>query len=203
MPVFYAEFVPKVRTRYGKPFNRYYRTEKPSYHAALYDVAPLAVWFNDTETNTWRLNRLTDAPFENITHYEKTTPRPPAYEGKYYEPLNDYAYMVIEGSRLLGIRENGYGAYVKNLDTGETCYACANGQFFLHEQIEDALRKLPYDPTASFQWHPVLFPCEGALINFADYVLSDPILSFPVRLNGHGSYDAQIEWIQRQEGLKE
>ena len=203
MPVFYAEFVPKIRTRYGKPGKRYFRTEKPSYHAALYDVAPLVAWFNDTENSVWRLNRLSDAAFENIARYDETMPRPMEYEGKFYEAFNDYAYMAIEGSRLLGIKENGYGAYVKNLSTGETCYACANGKFFVHEQFEDKLRNLPYDPIASFQWHPILFPCEGALINFADYILSDTVLSFPIRFNGHESYDQQIEWLRRQEGMTE
>ena len=106
---------------------------------------------------------------------------------------------------------NTYGSYVRNMDTGESCFACPNGQFFTHGQIEDALKRIHkrapmYDPTDSYIWHPILFPYEEKKgeprVNLAYYIVSDPILSFPIHFLGHVSYDQQLKWIAGQEGLE-
>ena len=78
-----------------------------------------------------------------------------------------YEQMVIEGTRLLGIKDDkrsgSYGSYVRIVDTGETCYACANGRFFDHEEtqkmVDAVARKMlkGHHQTDGFPWKPINF----------------------------------------------
>lgn len=125
---------------------------------------------------------------------------------KFYTPIHRYAYMAIERSRLLGLssyKHNAaeYGAYVRNLDTGASSFASPCGEFVTHAKILKALKQMPYDPTDTFVWHAVLFPYAEQAVDFAYYIKSDPVLSFPAKINGMGSYVEQIKWIAEQEGL--
>ena len=130
----------------------------------------------------------------------------------YYKPKHEYEQMIIEGTRLLGhrsdSRSNGYGSYVRLKDTGETCYACCNGQFFEHEETQrmvDAVAKRMlkgHHQTDAFPWKPIVFPyTENGEIDFGYFIRSNYILAFPIQFWGHESYDRQIEWIKKREGI--
>lgn len=120
-----------------------------------------------------------------------------------------YEQMLIEGTRLLGLkpdgRSNSYGSYVRIVDTGETCYACANGQFFDHEETQrlvDAVTKkmlAGHHPTEAFNWHPIEFPCSEAGVDYGHFIYGNPALRFTIHFWGDSSYVRQIEWIMRHE----
>lgn len=220
MPVFYAELRTQLedhrKQQRGRAsfITRWYRTSNETYHGALQTFSRLIPFIQDTEGVGFRLVQVNEhAPSEQFVIH----PMPPdlsEYAPCFYDATNDYDYMVIEGTRLLGIPDDGkssaYGSYVVNRKTGASSYACANGKFFTHGQILSAFRGLhkrnpAYDPTESFAWHPIIFPYEKEpgepRINFAYYLASEPILAFPMQFWGHESYDRQIRWLAEQEGL--
>ena len=124
---------------------------------------------------------------------------------RYYHPKHFYQVMIVEGTRLLNIKSNGrsnsYGSLLRNEDTGEMCYACADGQFFNHKQIQRLRQK--YFHEEIFTWHPVYFPItkEGK-IDVSHFIRSRYQLTFPMQFWGHDSYDRQVEWLSKQEGLE-
>ena len=123
---------------------------------------------------------------------------------------HSYEQMIIEGTRLLGIkddgRSSGYGSYVRVTDTGETCYACANGKFFDHEEtrkmVDAVAKKMQkgHRQTDSFSWKPIEFPiAEDGAIDYWNFIFSNLFLSFPIKFWGCESYLKQIEWIKERE----
>ncbi len=120
-----------------------------------------------------------------------------------------YEQMIIEGTRLLGLKPDGksesYGSYIRIVDTGETCYACANGQFFEHDETQrmaDAVAKkmiAGHHQTDSFYWKPIKFPVTEDGIDYGHFIFSNPILSFPMKFWGNESYLKQIAWIEEKE----
>ena len=211
--VFYAWLqtsfeVKDKRGKSGMRFrNQYYRLEKSSYHEALMSIARMIPYLYDQRGETWTLRTLSEQeppqpPLDLLTYL-------PNYEDRFYDSAHDYEYMVIERCRLLGLplgsEENLYGAYVRNRDTGATSFACPHHEFVTHGQIEKALSKMQHDPRTGFIWHPILFPYtqkEGEpCVNLSYYVLSDPVLSFPIQFFEHNAYNRQIQWIADQEGL--
>ena len=133
---------------------------------------------------------------------------------KYYQPKHEYEQMIIEGTRLLEIKDDGrsggYGSYVRMKDTGETCFACPNGQFFRHEETQRLIAKVAahylkgHHPTDAFSWKPIVFPyTENGEIDFGDFIFGNRILAFPTIFWGHESYDKQIAWIMKREGVNE
>lgn len=214
--MFYAQFRTQVedhrkKKRGGISFiHSWFKANEHSYHEALMRFSLIIPFLQDTDNVGWRLMSISEqSPGLDIVIH----PFPPnldEYKSCFYNAAHDYDYMVIEGTRLLELKDDGksnaYGAYVRNRNTGATSYACANGMFFTHGQILNALDKIhkrapSYDPTDAYVWHPILFPMKDDKVNFAYYLASEPILSFPMQFWGHESYDKQIKWIVEQEGL--
>lgn len=120
-----------------------------------------------------------------------------------------YEQMIIEGTRLLGIKSDGksnsYGSYIRDVDTGETCYACANGQFFDHEEtqrmVDTVAKKMlkGHHQTDAFPWKPVEFPETENGIDWGHFIFSNKFLSFPIQFWGAEGYLRQIEWIKERE----
>lgn len=203
--MFYAELV----STDGKNKKLYYFTEKPSYHEALYAVAPMIPYLYDQHGETWRLRVLSEKELYRAERGVELPDCPASYSGRFYEANYDYEYMVIEKSRLLGLPlgsgDNMYGAYVRNRNTGATTYASPQSDLITHGQIEKALSKCPYDPTIGFMWHPILFPYtkkgNQQLVNLTYYIMTDPILSFPAMFVNNDCYSRQLKWIAEQEGM--
>lgn len=132
----------------------------------------------------------------------------------YYTPKHEYEMMVIEGTRLLGLpNENNncaYGSYVRVKDTGETCYASANGQFFEHKETQRRINLVAkrmlkgFHPTDTFIWRPIVFPYvekDGQMtVDFLYYIRSNNTLNFPAQFMGYESYERQVQWIKEREG---
>ena len=121
-----------------------------------------------------------------------------------------YEQMVIDGTRLLGVKDDkksgSYGSYVRIVETGETCYACANGKFFNHEEtqkmVDAVARKMlkGHHQTDGFPWKPISFPLkEDGSVDYGHFIFSNPLLSFPMRFWGNESYLKQIAWIEEKE----
>ena len=218
--MYYAQFRTQIEDhrekREGVPafHYRWFMMNAESYHNALRAFSFLIPFLQDAENLGWRLMKITEEHPGEDTVFSPVPPNLKEYKPCFYDAAHDYDYMIIEGTRLLGLKDDGkssaYGAYVRNKNTGAMSYACANGTFFTHGQILSALDKIHkrapgYDPTDSYVWHPILFPytqdAEEPQINFAYYLASEPILSFPMQFWGHESYDKQIKWIAEQEGM--
>lgn len=194
--------------------NQFYQLDAGSYHEALYKFAPIQNWLAIQTDNAWRLDGISETPYRLADVHEEMPALGEAFQNLYYEAKHDYQIQAIEGTRLLNIRDDGqsagYGAYIRMMDTGETCYACMNGKFFGHDEIEERVAKLItpyYDPRAIFPWQPVLFPWikkDGQrLVDMTYYLMSDFRLAFPLQMMHPESFDAQIQWIMEREGLNE
>lgn len=183
-----------------------YLVDAEDYHAALDQVAPMRNYLEDTTGSIWLFDQLFPV---NANETPTLAPLPdlgPQYRGLYYHSKYAYQLMIVEGTRLLDIpsdkqgRALSYGAWVKNLDTGEMTYACPNGEFFTHQQVQAKRQK--YFPDSAFVWHPIFFPLVGTdTVDFAFYITSRYMLTFPTQFWGHASYDEQINWIMTQEGF--
>ena len=150
----------------------------------------------------WELSAL--FPVEDNTEAEVLPKIPKEYGRLYYPAKYYYKVMVVEGTRLLNIRDDGrsssYGALLRNQDTGEMTYACANGEFYPHEEL--LKKKRPYFDETAFPWQPVVFPfAEKDTVDLSYYITSRFLLTYPMQFWGHKAYDRQIEWLARQEGL--
>jgi hypothetical protein len=126
-------------------------------------------------------------------------------ENKFYHPKHFYQVMVVEGTRLLNVKQNGknnsYGSLLRNVDTGETCFASPDGVFYDHKQIKKLRQK--YFPEEIFPWHPVYFPLTAdGKVDLTHYITCRYQLTFPMQFWGHESYDKQVEWLAKQEGLE-
>lgn len=124
---------------------------------------------------------------------------------------HQYEQMIIEGTRLLGLKSDGkadaYGSYVRVVDTGEACYACADGRFFDSEETKRmvdavAARMMKgHHQTESFLWKPIEFPVTEDGIDYGHFIFSNHILSFPIQFLSADGYVKQIEWIKEKEGV--
>lgn len=121
-----------------------------------------------------------------------------------------YEQMLIEGTRLLGLKSDGksnsYGSYIRVVDTGETCYACANGKFFDHEETQRLANAVAEKmakgsrQTDPFRWKLISFPVKkDGEVDYGYFIFSNPILSFPISFWGDDSYLKQIAWIKERE----
>lgn len=152
---------------------------------------------------SWEIDQLfpvDEAEVPNIPFMEAT-----ASEASYYFPKHFYQVMIVEGTRLLNIKQNGknnsYGSLLRNADSGEMCYACPDGEFYDHKQIKKLRQK--YFPEEIFPWHPVYFPITAdGKVDLTHYITCRYQLTFPMQFWGHESYDQQIEWLAKQEGLE-
>jgi hypothetical protein len=152
---------------------------------------------------SWEIDQLfpvDEAEVPNIPFMEATDS-----EG-YYQPKHFYQVMIVEGTRLLNIKQNGknnsYGSLLRNADSGETCFASPDGVFYDHKQIKKLRQK--YFPEDLFPWHPVYFPITAdGRIDLTHYITSRYQLTFPMQFWGHESYDKQVEWLAKQEGFEE
>lgn len=224
MAMFYAQYNRYVeKKRRGEFEYACYFMEAGSYHDAMKVFGPLRSYIRDQRGDGWNLDYVSETP-ETRFSYQAIPQIDDKYFDMYYEPVHDYEVMSIEGTRLLELKSDGkadnYGAYVRNRDTGETSYACANGQFFTHDEIQMAMKKIhkrapKYDPTAPFRWKPILFPYTEAksadspfsearqepCVDLGDYVKTTISFAFPIQFWGHESYDKQLLWLMKQEGL--
>ena len=214
----YTEVTHPPKGRQRKPrtvreiIDKTFSVDAPSYHEAAKALAPVRNWLDDTESaKGWELSRITEEPQQNSSPIPELGEE---YANLYYEPRYDYELMVIEGTRLLELKDtnnaSAYGAYVRNKQTGETSFASPNGTFFTHGEVTAALDRIhkrapKYDPTATFVWRPILFPYikkDGEpTIDMTYYVMGNDILSFPAQLLSQAGYQEQAEWIASQEGL--
>lgn len=186
-----------------------YPIEAENYQDALDQACSVLGYLRDANGERWRLDQL--IPKESCNEYllKKLHPIPDdsclySHQDKFYHSKHTYELMKVEGTRLLGLeddgRTGGYGALVRNMDTGEMNFACTNGICYSNQEILDMRPK--YYIEAGFLWHPVYFPyTDDGGIDFTYYILSDAILAFPIQFNGHDAYDKQIGWIKEQEGL--
>lgn len=186
-----------------KTSERVFSVDAQSYHDALYRLAPIRDWLGAG----WTFDQLSDTEFR-MRDAENCPALDEKFQNLYYEAKHDYQLMLIEGTRLLGLRDDGktpgYGAYLRVMDMGETCYACMNGKFYEHDEVERLANKQAtplYDPRTVFQWAPVLFPYKDGLVDMTHYLLSDFRLAFPIQLWNPPSMDEQIKWIMKLEGM--
>jgi len=192
MPLFLAKYTDR------KKKEKKYLILEENERAAFDQACPMRSFLGDD----WELSDL--FPVEDNTEAEALPKIPKEYGKLYYPTKYYYKVMIVEGTRLLNIRDDGksssYGALLRNQDTGEMTYACANGEFFTHEDILKH-KRLYFDHTA-FPWKPVLFPfAEKDTVDLCYYVTSRFLLTYPIQFWGHKAYDRQIEWLARQEGL--
>ena len=192
MPLFLAKYISQKKK--GKNYILLAENER----AAFDKACPMQSYLGAG----WKLNELFSV--EDNTEAEIFPSIPKEYEKLYYFPKHYYKVMFVEGTRLLNIRDDkkssSYGSLLRNQDTGETTYACANGEFFSHEEI--LKKKCMYFDETVFPWHPVVFPfAEKGVIDLPYYITSNFHLAIPIQFWGHASYDAQIKWLAAQEGL--
>lgn len=151
---------------------------------------------------SWEIDQLfpvDEAEVPNIPFMEATE------TDGYYQPKHFYQVMIVEGTRLLNIKQNGknnsYGSLLRNADSGEMCYACPDGEFYDDKQVRKLKQKC--FPEDLFPWHPVYFPITAdGKIDITHFITSRYQLTFPMQFWGHESYDKQVEWLVKQEGLE-
>lgn len=170
--------------------------------AAFNKACPMRSYLIGAESVDWELSNL--FPVDDSTEAELLPKIPKEYGRLYYPAKYYYKVMIVEGTRLLDIkddkRSSSYGTLLRNQDTGETTYACANGEFFPHEEVMKK-KRLYFDETV-FPWQPVVFPfAEKDTVDLSHYITSHFQLAYPMQFWGHESYDRQIEWLAKQEGL--
>lgn len=151
---------------------------------------------------SWEIDQLfpvDEAEVPNIPSMEATE------TDGYYKPKHLYQVMIVEGTRLLNIKpnskNNSYGSLLRNADSGEMCFASPDGVFYSHKEVKKLRQK--YFPEDLFPWHPVYFPITtDGKIDLTHYITCRYQLTFPMQFWGHESYDKQVEWLGKQEGLE-
>lgn len=195
-----------------------YEVPAEDYHHAVLSVAPVYDWLMDSEKvqnlSLWEVKDAPNTRFADAPYGYNPLPELGAeYEDRYYDSRYDYELMIIEPYRLLGLNgndeeNNGYGAYVRNIQTGESTFAAPHGRFYTHDEVQAGIKRASqgnFRPTDSFRWEPILFPCRVAdgvkTVSIAHYVTSSFQLAFPISYWGHEAYDKQAQWIAAQEGI--
>jgi len=196
MPMFLAKYSDQ-----NKKEKRYLILEENE-RAAFDKACSMRSYLIGAGPRYWELEYI--VPVEDNTEAELLPKIPKEYGRLYYPAKYYYKVMIVEGTRLLDIkddrRSSSYGSLLRNQDTGEMTYACANGKFFTHEEI--LKKKRPYFDETIFPWRPVVFPfAEKDTVDLSYYITSRFLLTYPMQFWGHKAYDRQIEWLAKQEGL--
>ncbi len=198
-------FVAKYKEEKGKKKKTFLISE-PDILSALNKACELRSHLNSSEDAALEIDQLFPVGAGETPDVLPMPSFPMPSKSRYYYPKHFYQVMIVEGTRLLNIKQNGkntsYGSLLKNADTGEMCYACPDGQFFDHEQV--LAKRQKYFSEDTFIWHPVYFPLmiEDGKIDLTYYITSRYLLTFPIQFWGHESYDQQIAWLIQQEGLE-
>ena len=155
---------------------------------------------------SWEIDQIFPVDEAEVPNIRLLPERSGQGDASYYQPKHFYQVMIVEGTRLLNIKQNGknnsYGSLLRNADSGEMCYACPDGEFYDHKQIKKLRQK--YFPEEIFPWHPVYFPITAdGKVDLTHYITCRYQLTFPMQFWGHESYDQQIEWLAKQEGFEE
>ena len=208
--MFVAKFlrlIPTTKRKNKRVIERIYASycvDADNYRDALEKSAVACVHFTFENPGVYQLYSLHPVQECDVPSLDKLPDFPEEFEDYFYKSKYCYDVMVTEGSRLLNIKSNGetdnYGTLVRNNDTMEMTYACANGKLYSDEEIKKL--KWNYFPEEIFKWKPILFPYTAdRKIDLTDYIRSDFKLSFIAQNCRSEQFEKQIEWIMKQEGL--
>lgn len=203
----FLRFIPTTKRKNKRAIERIYASycvDADNYRDALEKSAVACVYFTFENPGVYQLYSLHPVQECDVPSLDKLPDFPEKFEDYFYRSKYCYDVMVTEGSRLLNIKSNGetdnYGTLVRNNDTMEMTYACANGKLYSDEEIKKL--KWNYFPEEIFNWKPILFPYTAdKKIDLTDYIHSDFKLSFIAQNCRSEQFEKQIEWIMEQEGL--